>query len=182
MVERRAGRRLRSVKPAAPSAKPAAPEPSASEPPAGAVTIRRGVVEDAAAVAGVYVESRRHAGPLIPRMPHSDDDVRTWFASIVLVDHEVWVAEAAGRIVAIMVLRGESLDQLYVAPAAQRLGIGRKLLEHAKARRRRLRLFTFAANEPARAFYERHGFRAIAFGDGTTNEEAAPDVLYEWAR
>ena len=182
MAERRAERRLRSVKPGGPSAKQDAPHRPPPAPPAGAVTIRRGVVEDAAAVAGVYVESRRHAGALIPRMAHTDDDVRTWFASIVLVDHEVWVAEAAGRIVGIMVLRGESLDQLYVGPAAQRRGIGRRLLEHAKARRRRLRLFTFAANEPARAFYERHGFRAIAFGDGTTNEETAPDVLYEWTR
>jgi len=41
-----------------------------------------------------------------------------------------------------------------------------------------LELYTFARNEGARRFYERHGFRAIAFGQ--ENEENEPDVLYEW--
>ena len=96
------------------------------------------------------------------------------------LEHEVWVAEAEGRVIALMVLRGESLDQLYVRPEAQRRGIGGRLLQHAKRGRARLRVFTFESNEPARDFYEKHGFKAIAFGDGTANEEGAPDVLYEW--
>jgi hypothetical protein len=33
----------------------------------------------------------------------------------------------------------------------------------------------------ALSFYERHGFRAIAFSDGSANEERCPDVLYELA-
>jgi len=80
----------------------------------------------------------------------------------------------------VMVLRGDVMDQLYVCPQAQRRGIGTRLLEHAKRGRGRLRLYTFQSNDPAREFYETHGFTAIAFGDGTTNEEGAPDVLYEW--
>jgi hypothetical protein len=32
----------------------------------------------------------------------------------------------------------------------------------------------------ARAFYERHGFVAIEFGDGSGNEAGQPDVFYEW--
>jgi ribosomal protein S18 acetylase RimI-like enzyme len=144
------------------------------------VTIRRGAVADAAAVAEVYLTSRRQAGARIPRLAHTDEDVRAWFASIVLVEHEVWVAEMDHRIVAMMVLRGESLDHLYVGPDAQRRGIGAQLIKHAKRGRGRLRLYTFESNEPARDFYEKHGFQAIAFGDGTANEEGAPDVLYEW--
>jgi ribosomal protein S18 acetylase RimI-like enzyme len=42
-----------------------------------------------------------------------------------------------------------------------------------------VRLCTFQANVRARSFYERHGFKAIAFGDGNSNEERCPDVLYE---
>ena len=145
-----------------------------------AVTIRRGVVEDAATIADVYLSSRRGAGALIPRLAHTEDDVRAWFATIVLVEHEVWVAESDGRAVALMVLRGDSLDQLYVRPDAQRRGVGSRLVAHAKRGRARLRLFTFESNEPARDFYEKHGFKAIAFGDGTANEEGAPDILYEW--
>jgi ribosomal protein S18 acetylase RimI-like enzyme len=145
-----------------------------------AVTIRAARMDEADPVADVYLASRRRAGASIPRGTHTDDDVRLWFASIVLVTHETWVAEQAGRIVALLVLRGESLDQLYVHPEQQRHGIGSALLAHAKRRRRRLRLYTFESNEPARAFYEKHGFRAIAFGDGTANDEGAPDILYEW--
>lgn len=145
------------------------------------VTIRRGVADDAAVIADVFLTSRKDAAPRIPRIVHSDADTRAWFASIVLVEQEVWVAEASGAVAAIMVLRGDSLDHLYVRPDCQRQGIGTRLLAHAKRQRPRgLRLYTFEANEPARDFYERHGFKAIAFGDGTGNEEGAPDVLYEW--
>ena len=42
-----------------------------------------------------------------------------------------------------------------------------------------LRLYTFQSNEGARRFYERHGFAAVAFGDGSDNEEREPDVRYE---
>jgi ribosomal protein S18 acetylase RimI-like enzyme len=145
-----------------------------------AFTLRRAIVEDVDAIANVYLTSRRQAAPYIPRMPHTDDEVRKWFASTVLVQHEVWVALTADRIVAMMVLRGESLDQLYVRPRYQRRGLGTQLLAHAKRQRRVLRLYTFQSNEPAREFYEKHGFKAIAFGDGTANEEGVPDVLYEW--
>jgi ribosomal protein S18 acetylase RimI-like enzyme len=90
------------------------------------------------------------------------------------------VAESADRIVGIAVLRGDFLDHLYVRPDAQRRGVGAQLLKHVKRGRGRLRLYTFEANDAARDFYEKHGFTAIAFGDGTANEEGAPDVLYEW--
>jgi ribosomal protein S18 acetylase RimI-like enzyme len=42
-----------------------------------------------------------------------------------------------------------------------------------------LSLFTFQANKPARAFYEKHGFRAVAFG--VSEAEGEPDVTYVWA-
>jgi hypothetical protein len=31
-------------------------------------------------------------------------------------------------------------------------------------------------------FYERHGFMAIEFTDGSGNEEKEPDVLYRWTK
>jgi GNAT superfamily N-acetyltransferase len=144
------------------------------------VEIRRAGADEAAAVADVYLTSRGQAAPYIPRMVHTDDEVRNWFASIVLVQHEVWVAAIGARIVGAMVLRGDSVDQLYVLPKHQRRGVGSQLLAHAKRQRRVLRLYTFQSNEPARDFYEKHGFKPIAFGDGSANEEGAPDVLYEW--
>jgi len=151
-------------------------------PAAATVAIRRAVAADAGAITDVYLASRRGAAPRIPPMQHTDDEVRDWFASIVLVEYEVWVAERGGHLVGVMVMRGESVDQLYIAPDVQRRGIGARLLDVAKQRHGRLLLYTFEANEPARDFYEKHGFTPIAFGDGTGNPEGAPDVLYEWRR
>jgi len=147
---------------------------------ASTIAIRRATLDEATTIADVYFTSRREAARYIPRGRHTADEVREWFASIVLVDHEVWVAVVDQRIVAVMVLRGESLDQLYVLSQHQRRGVGTRLLDHAKTLRRVLRLYAFQSNEPAREFYEKHGFKAIAFGDGSANEEGAPDVLYEW--
>lgn len=41
-----------------------------------------------------------------------------------------------------------------------------------------VKLHCFQANSGARRFYERHGFQAEAFGDGSGNEENLPDILY----
>ena len=80
-----------------------------------------------------------------------------------------------------MVLDGEWLDQLYVAPERMRCGLGSQLLAMAKASRSALALWTFEANAPARAFYEAHGFRAAAPAS-RENEERAPAICYRWAR
>jgi len=153
--------------------------------------IRRARGADAAAIAEVYIASRRDAARYFPTV-HSDDDIRGWIASHVVPNLEVWVAEAAdpapgttiGSIIGMMgmmVLDGDMLEQLYVAPAWQRHGVGDGLLGVGKRERPAiLRLWTFQKNTPARRFYEARGFRAIEFTDGSRNEERAPDVLYEW--
>ena len=42
-----------------------------------------------------------------------------------------------------------------------------------------LRLYTFQCNVGARRFYERAGFAAVEFGNGSNNEESEPDIRYE---
>ena len=146
---------------------------------AAAVTIRRASPEDATSVTEVYLTSRRHAGVLMPRPVHTDDEVRAWFAGTVLVEQDCWVAERDGKVVGLAVLRGTSLDHLYVRPEAQRRGIGSQLVKHVKRQRGRLRLHTFESNHPARAFYEKHGFTVAAFGVSPA-PELEPDVEYRW--
>jgi GNAT superfamily N-acetyltransferase len=95
------------------------------------------------------------------------------------------VAVENGEVIGMMALvRGEGIgwiEQLYLHPAAVAQGVGTRLLERAKRELGApIRLYTFQANAGARRFYERHGFRALAFGDGSGNEEGCPDVLYEW--
>jgi len=67
-----------------------------------------------------------------------------------------------------------------VAPAAQGRGLGARLLGLAQARAASLELQVFQRNQPARAFYERHGFRLVGTTDGAGNEEREPDARYRW--
>lgn len=67
-------------------------------------SIRRARAGDAAAVADVYLRSFHTALPTV-RLAHTDDEVRSWFATDVLPDagRETWVAEAAdGAVVGMM--------------------------------------------------------------------------------
>jgi GNAT superfamily N-acetyltransferase len=150
------------------------------------ITIRPADLTDAEAIAGVYLTSRKHFLPYAP-LAHTDEDVRRWVASHLLHQAEVSVAVQAGGVVGFMALTRDAgadwIDQLYLHPRAVGQGVGTVFIEQAKARLGSpIRLYTFQANTGARRFYEHHGFSAIAFGDGSQNEEHCPDVLYEWRR
>ena len=135
-----------------------------------------------APAAEVYLSSRHAAVPAIPALVHDDDDVRRWIAETVFPDQELWVAEDdASGVVGLMVLSGNWVDQLYVAPAWTGRGIGSELLSTARSLRPDgLQLWAFQSNVRARRFYERHGFTEAERTDGTRNEEGAPDVRYVW--
>lgn len=154
------------------SGRPANPQP---------FHIRPAEIQDADAIAAVHRASMREAMPWLPDL-HTPEEDRAWVAQVVLPHQEVWVAEAAGRIVGVASLDADDmLTQLYILPAHQGTGVGSALLETAKAARPGgLRLYAFQRNTRARRFYERCGFVAIAFGDGSGNEEGEPDVLYAW--
>lgn len=144
--------------------------------------LRRASGEDAAAAANVWLRSRHASVPAIPAPVHDDDDVRGWFADAVIPGRETWVAEADdNEIVAVMVISGEELDQLYVDPQWTRRGVGSRMIELAKSRSPSgLDLWTFEINLGARRFYARHGFAPVERTDGTGNEERAPDLRYRW--
>jgi GNAT superfamily N-acetyltransferase len=147
------------------------------------VIVRRGTEADAAAAAELWLRSRRAAVEMIPQQPvHSDDEVRAWFATHVVRDCELWVAEGGASMLAgILVIDGPWVDQLYVEPTMTGRGIGTELLRLAKRERPQgLKLWTFVSNTGAQRFYERHGFLEMDRTDGHRNEEHAPDILYVW--
>lgn len=146
------------------------------------VVLRRAALPDARAAADVWLCSFAAALPTVVS-PRSPDEVRDYFRDVVVPLRETWVADAGGGhgIVGIMVLADDELSQLYLAPDWRGRGLGDRFVRLAKERRRQgLSLWTFQVNEPAHRFYERHGFVAAAYTDGSGNEEREPDVRYEW--
>jgi ribosomal protein S18 acetylase RimI-like enzyme len=147
-----------------------------------AIEIRKAVAGDVGAVAELFIASQADALPFVAKL-HTPDETRAFIANDVFRNCDMWVATEEGHIVGMMALAGTHLDHLYLMPGHYRRGIGTKLL--AKARElspEKLTLYAFQANARARAFYERHGFAAVEFGDGSGNEAGEPDVLYEWRR
>ena len=143
------------------------------------VLIRRSKAADAPLVADLFLASfgARYDFP----MAHTPHQVRAWVADDLLPTTETWVAARGEEVVGLLSLRDAFLDQLYLAPGWTGRGIGRRLVELAKQQRPAgLDLFTFQVNDGARRFYERHGFVAVWFGDGSENEERQPDVRYAW--
>ena len=142
--------------------------------------IRRMTSEDEHDVAETFVASFETLLTFLPNL-HTDDDRRRFITRIVPRDHEIWVAELDGRVVGFAAVGAETLGHLYVHPERHGRGIGTALLDRTKELRPGgFTLWTFPANERACRFYERHGLRAIEYGDGSGNEENVPDVRYEW--
>ena len=108
---------------------------------------------------------------------HSRDSVRRWFARTRPDWTDVRLAVQDGRIVGVLCLQGDFIDQLFVDPAHQGRGLGSKLLQQAiDGSSGALTLRVFESNLAARAFYERHGFAAVE--QGRSEDEGEPDLLY----
>ena len=115
--------------------------------------------------------------------PHTADEDRAWMRGN-FERLSVWLAVDGDRIVGVASRDGGGVGQLYVAAERTGQGLGQRLLdrildEARSAGLRRVTLWTFQRNAGARRFYERNGFVAVEFGDGSGNEEGEPDVRYE---
>jgi len=145
-------------------------------------TSRRARPGDAPAIADVLIRSRRAAAGAIPPSVHPDAEAREWISTVVIPEREVWLTEDdSGRPLAVLVLDGDWIDQLYVEPSVTGRGLGSQLVELAKSRRPEgLQLWTFATNVGAQRFYVRHGFTAAESTDGSGNEEREPDIRFVW--
>ena len=144
--------------------------------------IRLAKPEDLENVVGVWERSRWDAQPwLEERMNYSHESNLRQFRDVVARECDIWLATEEDKIVGLLAIADEQIDQLYVEPECQGRGIGSALLDHAKALvPAGLWLFTHQANERARAFYERRGFRAVKLGVSPP-PESEPDVKYAWS-
>lgn len=150
----------------------------------GDAVVRQARSKDAPECAHVFLRSRRFGLPQVP-LVHDDRDVRRWMADEVVGRTDMWVADVDGVIAGLLVLShdrsGSWVEHLYLDPSWIGRGLGDRFVDLAKQRAPGgLQLWTFQSNDPARRFYERHGFVAEELTDGAGNEERHPDVRYRW--
>ena len=111
---------------------------------------------------------------------HTPAEDLAFFRDRVFVACDLWGA-IDDELIGFIAFRDGWIDHLYVLPHRQGQGVGRALLEIAKAANPSgLLLWTFQRNEHARRFYTKQDFIAVKETDGSGNEEREPDVLYRW--
>ena len=134
---------------------------------------------DLASVVTLHARARAVALPFLPIL-HSLEEDRAFFGQYVDAG-QMTVAVSGLGIAGFMALSSGWIEQLYLDPVWRGQGIGAQFLEHAKTGIDTLSLWCFVENEPARRFYQRHGFveQRRTAGD---NEAGLPDILFRWQR
>ena len=148
--------------------------------PPAPVVIRRGLPDDAAALADLFWRVHLENAATIPSIVHPRETVQPFLRS-VLETCEVEVATVEGAPVGFAAVGpGGDLDHLYLGRPYTGTGLGSRLLVRAQRRHPEgLALWVFASNTGAVRFYERHGFVVIGGTDGD-NEQGAPDLRMRW--
>jgi GNAT superfamily N-acetyltransferase len=135
---------------------------------------------DEAAVIGVWHRSGRAAYRFPTWQALTLEQAGRVFRQVIRPRCDIWVGLRHEEIVAYLALAGSNLNRLYVDPAEWRKGWGTRLVLLAKTvRPEGLELRTHQENYAACRLYEKHGFRAVAFGVSPP-PESAPDVEYHW--
>lgn len=137
---------------------------------------------DAAEVTEIFLTSRRSAMPWLAR-PYTDEETRRWHRDVLVPRGTLLVAEREGDVVGFAEPVDGWLNALYVAPSAQRQGVGSALFEHSMAvQPNGFDLWVFQRNTRALDFYARYGCVEVRRTGGADNEEHEPDMLLRWSR
>lgn len=81
--------------------------------------------------------------------------------NVYLPNADTWVWVADEQVVAFISLLGNEVGAIFVDPKFHRSGIGRALIDRAKALRGELEVEVFERNLQGRAFYARMGFELM---------------------
>src|SRR5262249_44980208 len=119
--------------------------------------IRPAGPEDAEAVVRIFRESRAEAMPWLPVI-HTEQEDLNWFRGTLA--GEAFAFDENGVVLGYAVLTGDELHDLYVAPPAQRRGVGSALFARVQeARPAGFQFWAFRDNARARSFYDARGCR-----------------------
>ena len=121
--------------------------------------IRKYGAEDLAELLDVWYEAAQLAHPFWTHDFFEQE--RRNISQEFLPVAETWVFESEGLVVGFIALLGNEVGGIFVAPTQHGQGIGRALMDHARASRDHLELEVFEANEIGRAFYDAYGFAVV---------------------
>jgi putative acetyltransferase len=143
--------------------------------------IRAYVETDLKRTAMVWLRSGQDEYHYLPAFQKLDGTMAVdVFRRVIQGDCSIWVYESASGICGFMGMKNNLIDRLYVDPAWQGSGIGSMFIGHAKALYLDgLILKTHQQNKRACEFYEKRGFRSVAYGVSPP-PESMPDVEYRW--
>jgi GNAT superfamily N-acetyltransferase len=128
-------------------------------------------------VASIWLSSWRSTGLPVSELV-SFDELRSRLSVEVERGWSVYVAKVEAHIVGFIALHDDWLMQLYVAPNTQNKGVGKFLLDFAKAQRPQGFHLDTAAESGAVRFYEREG---LTRGEVTIHPRFGhPIVRYDW--
>jgi GNAT superfamily N-acetyltransferase len=124
-----------------------------------------------------YIDATDWLPRVLPR-----DRVAAMFEPGLLDRRRVWVAEEAGRVVGYVTLTEDGvLPALYLDPGARGRGLGKALLDQAKAvSTGGIELTVFEANLDALRFYGREGFVPVPGGRDTETDEGIATLRLRW--
>jgi len=135
---------------------------------------------DAKEIAVLFRFTVRNNLPYLPELHTPEEDLE-YFENIIK-DQTVKVFQDEDRVVGFCAYKDSWLNHLYIMPEYQHRGIGKSLLDQAKADNSELHLWVFQKNTNAIDFYEKNGFELLKLSDDLTNEEHEPDAHYIWRK
>ena len=113
------------------------------------------------------------------RRRHTPEEIRRHYRQEVLPRRRVWVCGRPAEGFLALDPTSGLITALYCRTTGQ--GLGRMLLEQAKADCDPLEVWCFVANFRAQRFYRREGFAEVRRTAGE-NPERLPDILFRWTR
>lgn len=106
-------------------------------------------------VAKIWIDTNMKAHDFIPSQYWQNN---FQMVKEMFLQAEIYVYEDTGRIQGFVGMDGDYVEGIFVAWEAQSQGIGKRLLDFVKERKKSLRLSVYEKNERAVRFYQREGF------------------------
>ena len=121
--------------------------------------IRKYEPADCEDVVNVWARASAVAHPFLS--PEFMEQERHNIPNVHLPRADTWVWDSNGRVVGFISLLGNEVGAIFVDPDFHRAGIGRALMEQARAVRGELEVEVFERNLLGRAFYANIGFEPV---------------------